>query len=396
MLDIFWGGYFFHPAALDYSGDTCQNGCAYCFANINKEFREGNLKGAINALYKKQPATYMDQLLSEGYPICISNRSDAFAANNIRDTRALFTHLAEAKNGLFIQTKCGPEMESLIAMLGDRRDVIIYITITTIRDEISKIVEPNALLPAERLAIAKRLHAAGYLVLIAVNPLDEAWMPREDLEALTADLKTAGLNHICLEMLDIKRKRLGTLSAGRRKRLLDAVDNLGIANRNYVRECTQYLIQQGFIVCKKGMPYRTEFYNDISARLGLTMPVLQDFVNYCFDTYGTSARVINYAEFAAVIAKADFFKRTFHQNTLRGYLLRSGFDTWRDNKQVHSHKELLSVIWNDPRHKMGIRNHSLFRAVGRGKTATLDESGNVQLYFDGAPHFGGKKEVIEL
>lgn len=25
MLEIFLGGYLFHPAALDYSGDTCRN-----------------------------------------------------------------------------------------------------------------------------------------------------------------------------------------------------------------------------------------------------------------------------------------------------------------------------------------------------------------------------------
>jgi len=63
MLEVFLGGYLFHPAATDYSGDTCLNGCAYCFANINKEARAGNLKGAISALYKKEPKSYQDLLI---------------------------------------------------------------------------------------------------------------------------------------------------------------------------------------------------------------------------------------------------------------------------------------------------------------------------------------------
>ena len=122
MLEVFLGGYLFHPAALDYSGDTCQNKCAYCFANINKEFRAGNLQGAINSFYRKEPKTYKDMLLAEGYPICVSNRSDPFAKNNERDSIALFTHLAERKNGIFIQTKTGTGMEECLDLMGDRRD----------------------------------------------------------------------------------------------------------------------------------------------------------------------------------------------------------------------------------------------------------------------------------
>lgn len=397
MLDIFWGGYMFHPAALDYSGDTCRNGCAYCFANINKAEREGNLQGAINTLYKKEPTTYMDMVLREGYPICISNRSDGFAERNLKDTGALFTHLAEIKNGIFIQTKGRACLQEMLTPLGAHRTVV-YITITTLQNDISKIIEPNAPLPSERLAMARSLHAAGYLILIAVNPCNEAWMPRQDLEALATEMKHSGLNHICLEMLDLKRKRLASLGANRKKRLLNAVDTLGPKNRDYVRECTQYLISQGLSVAKKGMPFKTGFFEDVAAKLGgRTMPVLQDFINHCFDTYGSAGTLFSFREFEKFMSRnRPIFRQYIEQNTLRGFLLRSGFDTWKGNQQIHSHHELLRVVWNDPMHKMGIRNHSLFRAIGKDGEPTLDEEGNVQLYFDGEPHFGGRKEVIEL
>ena len=396
MLEVFLGGYLFHPAALDYSGDTCLNNCAYCFANINKEAREGNLKAAINAFYKKEPKTYQDMLLREGYPILVSNRSDPFTAKNQRDSIALFTHLAERKSGVFIQTKTGPGLDECLDLMGDRRDIVIYITVTSIHDDACKIVEPNAPPPSDRLATAKRLHKDGYLVLVAVNPCVEAWMPHEGLIALAADLKKIGINHVCLEMLDIKKHRLSMLSDGRKKRMGAAINTLGTQNRDYVRECTEYLVSQGFDVAKKGMPFKSSLFDNIKTRLGKTMPVMQDFINYCFNKYGTSGAVISYPEWESVIAREGIFLKTIKQNNIRDYLLRSGFTSWKANQQVHSHKELLRICWNDPRPRISIQNHCLFRVIGKDKRPLLDEDGNVQLYFSGKPYFGKKKEVMEL
>jgi len=395
MIEVFLGGYLFHPAALDYSGDTCLNGCVYCFANINKESREGNLKGAINSFYKKKPTTYKDMLLAEGYPILVSNRSDPFTPKNQRESIALFTHLSERGNGVFIQTKTGPGMDECLDLMGNRRDMVVYITVTTMRDDIAAIVEPNAPPPSARLATAKRLHGKGYLVLIAVNPCTEAWMPRKDLETLCKEMKKEGMNHICIEMLDIKQKRLSLLSEKRKACFGAALETLGAKNRDYVRECTQYLIAKGFAVAKKGMPFRSSLFDDMKSRLGKTMPVMQDFVNYCFDKY-PSGTVLSYPEFESVIARDGIFTKTISQNNIRDYLLRSGFVSWKDNQQIHSHKELLRVVWNDPRHRISIQNHSLFQVIGKNGKADLDEGGNVRLFWDGKPHFKSKKgEVME-
>jgi DNA repair photolyase len=393
MLEIFLGGYLFHPAALDYSGDTCKNGCAYCFANINKEERRGNLTGAINAIHKKEPITYRDLLVKMGYPICVSNRSDPFTPRNVRDTVALFTHLARIPNGIFIQTKTGPGMDEALGALEGKKNVAIYITITTIRDSVARLIEPGAPSPNERLRYAKALHAAGYLTIIAMNPLSEAWMPREDIETMAATLKDYGINHVCLEMLDIKRKRLSMLASARKARLGDAVHTLGDANRAYVRAATQYFIHEGFQVAKKGMPNRTKFFSDLSDCLGLTMPVMQDFVNYCFDRYGGDGGVVGFDEFEAVMARGPVFNGTLKQNNIRDYLLRSGFVSWKENKQVHSHKELLKIVWNDPRHRISIQRHSLFTVIGRDGKPEPDQDGNVRLWFDGQPNLSPKKGV---
>jgi len=395
MLDIFVGGYLFHPAALDFSGDKCRNGCAYCFANINKEDRACKLKPAINALYKKQVTTYQDMLLKDGYPILVSNRSDPFTEKNARDSVAFFTHLAERKAGVFIQTKTGPGLDECLAIMGDRRDVVVYITITTLRDDIAAVLEPGAPLPSARIETAKRLHKAGYLVLVAVNPCCEAWMPREDLESLVKELRSAGMNHVCIEMLDIKRKRFSLLSESRKKRLGEAVKTLGKANQMYVRDCTEWLVKNGVSVAKKGMPFRSTLFDDIKSRLGVTMPVFQDFVNYCFDKHGSKESVLLYSEFEKTIAQDEIFLKTVKQNTIRAYLFRSGFESWKDNQQIHSHKELLKIVWNDPRHRISIQRHSLFRVVGHAGKPTLDKNGDIQLFFNGKANLG-KKEVIEI
>jgi DNA repair photolyase len=383
MLERFIGAYLFQPAAFDYSSDTCRNGCAYCFANINKAERKGNLQGAIKKFYKTEITTYDDMLLRDGYPICISNRSDPFTERNWRDTVALCQHLVNIPNGVYLQTKCGPGMDEALGILGDKKPVV-YITVTTIRDEVAAVLEPNAPPPSERMRIAKDLHRRGYLVLIAVNPMAEQWMPHSDLEALCNDLKASGIRHVVIEMLDMSRNRIKILPQSR-------IDRMGAAAledcrsgrvRGYVRECTEYLVGAGMIVCKKGMPFRSSFFDDIKARLGKTMPTHQDFVNYCWDTKG-DAGAVTFAEFDQVIrgGRGGVFDMAFKGYAIRDYLLRAGFVSWKENQRVPTHRDLLRIVWNDKRHRIAIQKHCLFRPTPR-----TDEEGNVILWFSRVPN----------
>lgn len=383
MLERFIGAYLFQPAAFDYSTDTCRNGCAYCFANINKVERCGNLLGAVKKLYKKEPATYDDFLLRDGYPICVSNRTDPFTERNRRDTIALCRHLANIPNGVYLQTKCGPGMDEAIDILGDKKPVV-YITVTTIRDEIAAVLEPGAPPPSERLRIAKDLHRRGYLVFVAVNPCAEQWMPRNDLETLVSELKGAGMRHMVIEMLDMSRNRIKVLPPSMRSRIGEAAlaDCVSGRVRQYVRECTQYLVGAGMVVCKKGMPFRSTFFDDIKARLGKTMPTIQDFVNYCFDTKGDAGAVM-FSEFDNVIrgGRGGVFDMAFKGSAIRDYLLRAGFVSWKAHQSVPTHRDLLRIVWNDPRHRISIQKHCLFRPTPR-----TDEEGNVVLYFSRTPN----------
>ena len=79
-------------------------------------------------------------------------------------------------------------------------------------------------------------------------------------------------------------------------------------------------------------------------------------------------------------------------SSIKDYLLRSGFQSWKDNKKIATHHDLLRITWNDRRSRLSIQNHCSFRVVGRGGVPLLDKNGDKILYFSKTPYFG--KEVM--
>ena len=357
MLEVFYGGMLFHPAGMDYSDETCSHACAYCFANINKAYREGDLVGAIKKLWRQGDTTYSGYLLSHGYPICVSNRTDAFAKNNIRNTRALFEHLAERDNGIFIQTKTGDGIGEVIESLPKKP--VIYISITMLDEDRSKFVEVAAPLPSERLTMARYFIERGYVVVAAINPCSKTWLPPEDFDALTIEFKRIGIRHVVIEMLDMSDFRMRKIGTARKKHLGEAPATIGNEDRQYVRECTEKLVERGFMVSKKGMPYRSDFYVEVEAALGKTMPSLQPFVNACIDR---GADEVTFGEFIEYIQSYINVDAPMQGNALRGYILRNSFDVWKDNREVGTLRDLMRICWTDHRHHLSIVNHTLFSA----------------------------------
>jgi hypothetical protein len=304
------------------------------------------------------------------------------------DTAALFKHLAGATNGIFIQTKGGPGIEDAIVSLGSKKNVVWYITITSVRPEIAASVEPYAPSSAERLALAKRLHDAGYLVVIAINPCVESWLTTGDMEELALRIKVIGIKNVCLEKLDISRNRMKLLSDKRKYAIGSGAlaECFSERGRMYVRECTEYLVGQGFEVAKRGMPFRSKFFNNVRGALGKTFPVYHDFIEHCFDSYESGSE-ITFEEFADFICRDNFFYEKFPWN-LREYLIRTGFKVWKDHQRVDNHRDLLNIMWNDKRCKISLQKHCLLHNTGK-----IDDSGNVVLFFDGSADLRTGKEV---
>lgn len=377
MLEPFFGGLLFHPAALDYSDETCSHGCAYCFANINKSYRDGDLKGAIKRLYAKNDTTLTGRLLRDGYPIVVSNRTDAFAKNNIRNTRALFHHLAERENGIFIQTKGGDGIGEVIESLP--RKPVVYISITMLDDDLAKKVEPAAPSPTERLALARYFVERGYVVIAAINPCNKRWLPPDQFTELLGKFREVGVRHTVIEVLDMSTMRMRKLSEGRKIRLVNATETIGKEDLQYVRERTAEMIQSGFRVAKKGQPFHSDFYIDVEAALGRCMPSLQVFVNECF---ARDAHELHFPEFIDFISRYIDVDVPVRGNALRGYLLRTGFETWKDNQRVDTYRDLFRVSWNDARSHASVQNHSLLTRAMDGALPATDSTGDAILLFN--------------
>ena len=384
MIEPFWGGLLFHPAALDYADENCSHGCAYCFANIGKSNRDGNVASAIKALYRNNENTFTNWLLKNGYPIVTSNQTDCFAKNNLRNTRAFYTHLAELGTPVFVQTKGGEDVGEIIESLPKKP--VIYISITMLNEETAKRVERNAPLPEERLGIARYFIERGYVVIAAINPCSKTWLPREDFIALCEKFKQIGVRHVVIETLGMSPTRMRKINDARKDRMATATETIGKEDKQYVRECTEYLVQQGFLVEKKGMPYASDFYTDVEAALGKAMPSLQPFINECFERRAETVTFGEFAEYASRYIPLDVEMKS---NALRGYLIRADFAAWKENKRVDTFRDLIRATWNDHRLKTSIQRHSLFAPLMDGERAVPDSSGNKMLVFN-QPKKGGQ------
>ncbi len=390
MVNVFVGEFLFHPCPLEISGNTCSHNCIYCFANIRNTKRECKVKSTLNYLSSYSDKTYLKTLLNEGFPICFSNKSDPFSKNNYVQTLAIFEHLMARPNGVFIQTKGGHGIDDCLQIIGDHRNIVWYITVTTLNDGIRQKIDPNAPPTLERIALAEKLHNMGFMVIVAFNPLVEEWMPMTDLETICNRLKSCGIKHIIHEPLHINKKEADTFSQHKKdiygeKVLLDACDLR--RNVQYSRNATKYFMDNGFVPFKLAMPYRTNFFNDIREKLGPIFPNQWDFINYVFEKWdGKNSMEVTFSDYEKAITrhKKEFFYKPFVGSQM--YMVRHAFNQWKGNDDVQAENTLIGVMkfhWNVRQCRTSMQNNALFKKITFNGNDKLDSDGNIILYFDG-------------
>jgi len=399
-IEPIWGSFMEHPAALDYSGDTCFHGCAYCFAIANKQERRNSVTGAIRFLYRKKTSSYQDALLKEGYPICCSNRSDPFSPNNLASTEALFTHLKELPNGVFIQTKTHPACFDLIDMLGPKK-AVVFVSIPMLDETIAKTVEPGAPSPKVRLDIIQKLVSKGYHVIFAINPCDPTFLPEEDFYSLVAEIKRIGITHIYTFPLSLSAHRIRRLGPRLKSRLMGIAEETaeiqGI-REDYAYAVARELIDDGFEVNSR-IARRSNFWEETKRICKRTFPLRQDFVNYCYDKLPSGGHLLlTFKEFYDLITKEHpLFRASFGNDiVLRGYIIRTSHTLWQAHRKIADLYKLLQIFWNTdlPSSKFSILTNPLFAHAKRNGKWLTDEYGNRIVYFDGNDRTTAGKEVI--
>jgi len=159
----------------------CSHGCAYCYARPTHEYLgfSAGLDFETKILVKKQAPELLRGVLSsrrwEPRPIMMSGVTDPYqpAERRLRVTRRCLEVLAEFGNPVSITTKSYLVTRDvdLLADLASRGAASVTLSITTLRNEVQRAMEPRASTPARRLGAIRVLAEAGIPVGVAVAPV---------------------------------------------------------------------------------------------------------------------------------------------------------------------------------------------------------------------------------
>jgi DNA repair photolyase len=159
----------------------CEHGCIYCYARPTHSYlnMSPGLDFETRIVAKRNAAERLRVALARpSYvpsPINLGSATDAYQPieRKLGITRAVLEVLAETRHPLSIVTKSGAVVRDLdlLADMAARRQVIVFISITTLDNGLARILEPRASTAARRLAAIKALADAGVWVGVNVAPI---------------------------------------------------------------------------------------------------------------------------------------------------------------------------------------------------------------------------------
>ncbi len=179
----------------------CEHGCVYCYARPGHAWLglSPGLDFETRLTAKLDAATLLRRELSaRGYrcaPIALGSVTDAYqpVERAHRVTRSILEVLREARHPVTLVTKSALVERDidLLADLAADALVQVRVSVTTLRPELARRLEPRAASPARRLAAIARLHGAGVPVGVLVAPLIPV-LTDPELEAVLAAARDAG------------------------------------------------------------------------------------------------------------------------------------------------------------------------------------------------------------
>ena len=159
----------------------CEHGCVYCFARPTHSYLnmspgldfETRIIAKVNAAERLREAfasrSYEPLLLN------IGSATDAYqpVERRLRITRSVLEVLAECRHPFSLVTKSsGIERDlDLIAPMAARRLAAVYVSVTSLDSNLSRILEPRAAAPQRRLKTIEALAKAGVPVGVSVSPV---------------------------------------------------------------------------------------------------------------------------------------------------------------------------------------------------------------------------------
>ena len=159
----------------------CEHGCIYCYARPTHSYLnlspgldfETRIIAKVNAAERLREA-----LASPGFTpmlLNIGSVTDAYqpAEKRLRITRSLIEVLAESRHPFSVITKSSliERDIDLIAPMAEQKLAAVYVSITTLDNDLARKLEPRAAAPARRLRTIETLARAGIPVGVSVSPI---------------------------------------------------------------------------------------------------------------------------------------------------------------------------------------------------------------------------------
>lgn len=179
----------------------CEHGCIYCFARPTHAYL--NLSPGLDfetrLFFKPNAAALLAAELGRpGYrcsPIAVGANTDPYqpVERRLEVTRSVLEVLDRFNHPVHIITKgslIGRDID-LLAGLAKRRLVVVMVSVTTLRDELKRTLEPRAASPGARLRVIETLSAAGIPVGVLVAPVIPCVNDAE-IEAILEKVAAAG------------------------------------------------------------------------------------------------------------------------------------------------------------------------------------------------------------
>ena len=159
----------------------CEHGCIYCYARPTHSYADlsPGLDFETRILAKTNAADRLrEELRRPRYvpkPLNLGSATDAYqpVERTLRLTRQIIEVLHEARHPFSVVTKSGGIVRDLdlLAEMAQRQQVLVFISLTTLDNDLARTLEPRASAPARRLAAIKALSEAGVWVGVNVAPV---------------------------------------------------------------------------------------------------------------------------------------------------------------------------------------------------------------------------------
>ncbi len=159
----------------------CEHGCCYCFARPYHEYLgfSAGLDFETKIVVKEDaPALLRKKLASprwEPKPLMMSGATDPYqpAERRFRVTRGIVEVLAEFRNPVGVITKnhLVTRDVDLLAELAAHEAVAVMLSVTSLRNELQRLMEPRTSVPKRRLDAIRVLADAGVPVGVMVGPV---------------------------------------------------------------------------------------------------------------------------------------------------------------------------------------------------------------------------------